>query len=367
MSSGLLRADNALEEPMLPLLFVANVTIQDSPDLSVANDSDGALDGGETAQIVVGFRNMGSDKDDFEASLSCSSSDVTIVTSTASFPGMEFDGIQSKNLAQPFSVQVAAPAQQEVTFTLHVPGLDPLWFNTIIEDETAVPQSITSDLTLTPDHTWMISGLTTVATGGVLTAEPGATVKFEENARLECFGPLSSVGTSDNPIHWKNHTPPPQEPFKPSREYPVGEAPESVALGDLNGDGVTDIVTANSWDNNVSVLLGDGAGDFLPEVTCTVGVAPESVALRDLNGDGVTDIVTANKHSDDVSVLLGSGAGVFDSELRYSVGDTIGEYVIHASPGWHLRNSEATKFLCLSELMAIADCDGDGGDRYCHR
>src|SRR3954462_13943658 len=76
----------------------------------------------------------------------------------------------------------------------------------------------------------------------------------------------------------------------------------SIALGDVNGDGKSDIVTANYSSSDVSVLLGDGLGGFTASIkSLGGGSGPQSVALADLNQDGKLDIVTANYGSDDVS------------------------------------------------------------------
>jgi hypothetical protein len=99
----------------------------------------------------------------------------------------------------------------------------------------------------------------------------------------------------------------------PGSPFRVGSMPWSVALGDVNGDGRLDIVTANSSDNTVSVLLGDGAGRFeaAPTAPFNVGPGPNAVALGDVNGDGKLDLVTANVGGNTVTVLLGDGAGGF--------------------------------------------------------
>ena len=52
-----------------------------------------------------------------------------------------------------------------------------------------------------------------------------------------------------------------------------GAGTDSVAVGDLNGDGIPDIVTANRIDDTVSVFLGNGDGTFLPPKTYDVGAA----------------------------------------------------------------------------------------------
>ena len=104
--------------------------------------------------------------------------------------------------------------------------------------------------------------------------------------------------------------------------YPVGTGPVSVTLGDLNGDGALDAATANSGSNNVSVLLGRGNGTFGTQITYSVGTTPESVTLGDFNGDAKLDLVTANSGSSNISVLLGQGDGTFGTQTTYRVGST---------------------------------------------
>ena len=47
--------------------------------------------------------------------------------------------------------------------------------------------------------------------------------------------------------------------------FAVGNRPLSVTTGDFNGDGVTDLATANNFSADVSVLLGLGDGTFAPQ------------------------------------------------------------------------------------------------------
>jgi hypothetical protein len=93
----------------------------------------------------------------------------------------------------------------------------------------------------------------------------------------------------------------------------VETLPVSVAVGDFNGDGIQDLATANLSSNNVTVLLGNGSGGFsaATDSPFAVGTGPNSVVVGDFNGDGIQDLATANASSNNVTILLGNGSGGF--------------------------------------------------------
>ncbi len=94
---------------------------------------------------------------------------------------------------------------------------------------------------------------------------------------------------------------------------------------DLNGDGHLDLAWAGvclALGTPVPVdlysALGDGTGALSAPVGHTVGTGPQQLALGDLDGDGDPDALVTNFDSDDVSVLLGDGAGGFGPACRAS-------------------------------------------------
>lgn len=98
---------------------------------------------------------------------------------------------------------------------------------------------------------------------------------------------------------------------------------EALVTGDFNGDGNLDLTTANgiyliapySYSNNLTVLLGNGLGDFLNSGSVAVGSNPVALESGDFNADGRLDIVSANSGSSDITTLLGTGTGTFFSPV----------------------------------------------------
>lgn len=108
--------------------------------------------------------------------------------------------------------------------------------------------------------------------------------------------------------------------FAPQMTHGAGRWPQHVGLGDINGDGGMDLVAANYGSHNVSILLGNGDGTFAEHATYDVGRHPGFVTLGDVNQDGALDVVTANSYSNNISILLGKGDGTFARQITYAAG-----------------------------------------------
>ncbi len=95
----------------------------------------------------------------------------------------------------------------------------------------------------------------------------------------------------------------------------------SMAIGDLDGDGVADLVAQDQ--SNVRVRLGNGVDGFLPPpggLIYAAGDTPRSVALGDFDGNGALDVAVANIGSKNISILLGAGDGTFGPPQHFAIG-----------------------------------------------
>jgi hypothetical protein len=105
--------------------------------------------------------------------------------------------------------------------------------------------------------------------------------------------------------------------FASAQSYSAGVAnPATLAINDFNGDGFTDIATANSSSNDVSILINNGSGIFSSPTNFSVGTNPKSITSADFNGDQILDLAIANTNSINISILTGNGNGNFSSAVN---------------------------------------------------
>jgi len=96
-----------------------------------------------------------------------------------------------------------------------------------------------------------------------------------------------------------------------SDKVTVGNAPWMVVSGDVNNDGIPDVVCANSSGSSFSVVLCDSLGNLSSPTNYSVGNFPLSVDLGDVDGDLDLDIVTSNFTGASFTLYENDGTGIF--------------------------------------------------------
>jgi Bacterial Ig-like domain (group 3)/FG-GAP-like repeat len=112
------------------------------------------------------------------------------------------------------------------------------------------------------------------------------------------------------------------QPGTPSN-YPLFRS--TFAVGDINGDGKSDLALLDTANSQIYLLLGDDSGHFIPGTTIQA-FTRTAVYMADLNGDGHLDIVTTDTLGAIFLVYLGKGDGTFPTFTRYNVGIATGAF-----------------------------------------
>ncbi|MEQ9096622.1 MAG: VCBS repeat-containing protein [Phycisphaerales bacterium] len=124
----------------------------------------------------------------------------------------------------------------------------------------------------------------------------------------------------------------------PGRSYSGGFEVSTIELADINGDGTLDIVLGSEEETfrSMTIFPGLGNGRFAPALDYPTAVAPRELEIADLSGDGILDVVVSGLREDNVAVLLGRGDGIFEAprtlrtpeDAAIAVGDADGDGVL---------------------------------------
>jgi hypothetical protein len=165
--------------------------------------------------------------------------------------------------------------------------------------------------------------------------------------------------------------------FQPVATYDSGGFHAfSVAVADMNGDGVPDLIVANGCgdafsqpggcpDGSVAVLLGNGDGTFRPVRSFPSGGSLSALVVADVNRDGRPDVVVSNcapigqlcpAGSGNVGVLLGNGDGSLHPVMLHDAGGLAATFVAVADV-----NGDHEPDVLVSNQRICDNCRGSLG------
>jgi hypothetical protein len=141
--------------------------------------------------------------------------------------------------------------------------------------------------------------------------------------------------------------------FQTPSEIDVGTGPMAMAVVDLNRDGIKDVAIGGG-NTELSVLLGVGNGTFVrqPVVTLVPGgdlfSACNDIGVGDLNRDGIQDLVVPLGNGNGNAILIGNGNGTFQFRSRIQIDESFAP--LHVAVADYNRDG----------LLDIARTMGDG-------
>ena len=143
--------------------------------------------------------------------------------------------------------------------------------------------------------------------------------------------------------------------------WQVGGGGNDPYVGDFTGDGIPDILMAGG---NVAVAPGKGGknfGNFQDAILVSQGEAPHRTALADFNGDGIIDIGGASSNGATALVMIGDGFGYFaklGASVATGVGGTNGLAIVSVAD---VDGNGAPDLTVASDKATFAILRGDGG------
>ena len=157
----------------------------------------------------------------------------------------------------------------------------------------------------------------------------------------------------------------------------LAEAPSEIALGDLNGDGKLDVAVSSHDSYGVVLLTGDGKGGLTTASTSPivmkVGQHPHThgLAVADVNRDNKLDLITCNSTDNDISLALGDGRGNFTrvpqsypvgpSPYPFAAGDVNNDGWLDIVATATATGPQRREQLPLSRALTLVLSDGKGG------
>ena len=253
------------------------------------------------------------------------------VGTSVTITGSDFDAAPAKNIVYFGAVQAVVTAATNSTLTVKVPA-----------GATFQPVTVTTNkLTAYADKPFRatFSGIDSLNANSFARV---ADISVNQNAKNIAAGDLNGDGKADLAVTndlsnsiaiFRNTSTPGTVSLIHQANIPAGTAadPSGTTMGDLNGDGKLDLAVTTPSTGKVLVYVNQSANNgsigLYGPLEFSAGLKPVSVAIDDLDGDGKSDLIVANSGSNTVSLLhnttvTGGTYPVFGEKTDYATGAT---------------------------------------------
>jgi hypothetical protein len=175
---------------------------------------------------------------------------------------------------------------------------------------TGIPAPTATATTIAESGSWGNYTLTATVTEAGQTTAPTGAVSFLDTSNGNSAVASGTLGAAVAGVGWPS---PKSLPNAPDTYF--------VLVGDLNGDGIPDLVLDSNY---VAIYLGNADGTYTQAATPSIqGPTSHPMVIADFNGDGIPDLAVPMYGSNRISILLGKGDGTFAAPLAANVPGTI--------------------------------------------
>lgn len=149
-----------------------------------------------------------------------------------------------------------------------------------------------------------------------------------------------------------------------SKIFPVNFYPERALIGDITGDRIPDIISYGKLSSGLSILQGRSGGRFLPFRTAFENIPVSDCALIALNGDAVPDVALHNWLTNETTIHLGLGKLKFSEQTVLSFAQDTVRTVFTDLTGDNI--SDVAVLSLQNSTVQILHGDGLGNFSFAH-